>query len=119
MCQVPLLSSFVSLSSLAMAQAQLNSGVCSQAPPRQFFISLAEDLTLKVRRKSGQMVVLFYHGSKKSFSLPLDLFNEVVKANEVVTLASQLIRGDIGYEQHGYINSSPDRFHNAEHSEQF
>ncbi len=101
-----------------MAQAQLNSCVSLQAPPRQFFISITEDLTLKVRRKSGQMVVLFYHRSKKSFSLPLELFEEVVKSAEVVKLASQLIRGDIGYEENGYVNPSHIRFHNAEHSEQ-
>ena len=107
-CHFDLASSFVCVGEQGMAQAQLNSCVSLQSPPRQYFISLTEDLTLKVRRKSGQMVVLFYHGSKKSFSLPLDLFNEVVKAQEVVTLASQLIRGDIGIEQDGKLNSTHD-----------
>ncbi len=101
-----------------MAQAQLNfMQSMPQAPPKQYYIYISPELKIKVRNKAGQMVVLFYHANKKSFSLPLDLFFEVVKSQDVVSFAAELIRGDLLLSENGYLDSSSDRCHNAVHSQ--
>ena len=102
-----------------MAQAQLNfNNSLPVAAPKQYYIYISPELKIKVRNKAGQMVVLFYHANKKSFSLPLDLFFEVVKSQDVVSFASQLIRGDFFMTENGYVDASSDRCHNAVHCEQ-
>ena len=89
-----------------MAQAQLNPQLLSSstfravsqellpASPRQFFIAISPELTLKVRKKSGELVLLFYYRNKKSFSLPISLFHEILNSAEIISIASQLIQGD-------------------------
>ncbi len=101
-----------------MAQAQLNP-LMHPSPAKHFFIVLSPELTLKVRQKSGEFVILFYYRNKKSFSLPLTLFTQVANSVEVISLAVQLIRGNLFQPQHGSLSSSSFGFYNAGHCEQF
>ena len=111
-----------------MAQAQLNPQLCNSkcqrvdtlpSAPKQFFISISPELTLKVRQKSGELVILFYYRNMKSFSLPVPLFLEVISSSDIISLATQLIQGDIAQLNHGGVIFPTDGPHNVGHCEQF
>ena len=60
---------------------------------------------MKTRKKSGELVVLFYYKNKKSFSLPASLFSKVLEFQEAILLTFSLFGDCITEENHGiYFN---------------
>ena len=89
-----------------MAQAQLNPSFFNQTSQKHILVSISPDLTLKIRKKAGELVILFYYRNKKSFSLPACLFSQVLESQETILVALQLIQGNLFQDNYGSNNSS-------------